>query len=193
MALPVITNCYRCAFEWNSSDDAALNATNVMHFVQSGTDPASLAALIDAHVTATMWSQTAEHCHVNQINITPLDGSGVSFPFVTGSGTKYSGEVTGGSIIPQVATIIKMLTSQRGRSFRGRIFLPFTCEEVLSIGNIAGATITQLNTAWVAFHNAMHSAGAELAVASYKLASARNVVAVTAEPLSGTIRRRQKR
>lgn len=191
--LPIIPNTYRCAFNWVSSSDPALSAVNVMHIRKSGSNPADIAADIDAHVNFAMWQHTTNACKIQSIDITPLDGSSTTFPFTPSSYVQYTGSGGTGDLVPQVAAIIKLLTAKRGRSYRGRLFLPWVSEAALNFGNIAASNVTGLTTAWIAFHLAMDAADAKLVVASYKLASAEEVVALIAESYSGTVRRRQKR
>lgn len=190
--LPVIADVYRCALEWTDSDTSQ-TATNVMHFHQAGTNPAALAAILDAHVTASMWGVQPQHAHIFQVNITPLDGGSITFPFATGSVAKWSGNDASTDYTPQVSNIIKLLTSKRGRSYRGRLFLPFVVEATNTQGQLSGAAVTALQAAWVAFLAAMTAAGPNLVVASYKLATADNVVAVLAEKWTATQRRRLPR
>lgn len=192
MPLPVIADVFRCSFEWTNSD-TGLSATNVMHFANSGATPADIAADIDASVTATMWSPCDNHSHVREIDITPLDGTSVTFPFVTGSGAKYSGQQTSHSIVPQACSLIKLLTAKRGRSYRGRVYIPWTSEDGMTNGHTDPANVAILNTAWHDFWTAMSAAGSPLVIASYKLATAENVIASVCETFLATQRKRNAR
>lgn len=191
--LPVIADTYRVAFNWVNSDVSALVATNVMHFHKSGSSPAAVATILDTNATANMWSHAGTHSHVASLQITPLDGSSVTFPFVTGSPAKWSGTQTGNDPIPAECAIIKLLTNSRGRSFRGRVYLPWMDESARASGQISSAVKTSLNSAWIAWHTALTSAGLDFVVASYKLAQQNPVSALAAETYTATQRRRQVR
>lgn len=193
MTLPVIADVFRVAFEWKQTDDATLRATNVMHFHAPSKDPTDVAASITDNVNFAMWAHTSSHSEIFRFDVTPLDGSSLTVPFPVTDETNFKGSAGTGEVIPQVACIVKLLTNHRGRSYRGRVFLPWVVEEALDYGNIASSNVTTMNTAWVAFLAAMQADSVNLCVASYKLALYTNVAAVQVENLSGTIRKRQIR
>jgi hypothetical protein len=190
--LPVINDVFRCSFEWTYGT-STLAATNVLHFRASGLNPATLATALDAHITTAMWSFQNTNSKVAQINITPLDGSSVTFPFVTGGGAKYTGSGGGLDMMVQVCNIVKLVTGKRGRSYRGRLYLPWVAEGKQTDGTLDATTVTACDTAWIAFHTAMTAAGADLVVASYTLATAEDVVGVIVERSVATQRRRVQR
>jgi hypothetical protein len=189
--LPVIANVYRTAFKWTSSEVHG-NSVNVMHFEKSGSNPAALAASLDSHVTASMWQYARNTCSIAEVDITPLDGSSVTFPFLTTSPAKWKGAQTTGFIHPAEAVIIKLLTAKRGRSYRGRLFLPWGCDAHISDGFLDTATANTMTAAWIAFASAMEADGFNIVVASYKLATAEAVVAIQVEQPLGVQRRRQE-
>lgn len=192
MPLPVIADTYRVAFNWTNTQDTSL-ATNVMHFRKGGSNPAALQTSLDAHVTADMWKMVSPGASVDNLVITPLDGSSVSYPWSTGKPAKWTGNGAAGDWIPQVSSLIKLLTAKRGRSYRGRVFLPFTSEGTVAYG-ICNATYVGLcTTAWVNFRTAMIADGFQIVIASYVLATAENVIAIACESRTATQRRRQVR
>lgn len=190
--LPVIADTYRVAFNWVQSG-LGLGATNVMHFRKSGTNPAALAAILDGDVAAAMWSCQGTNSKIHSLQITPLDGSSVSFPFDTGSPAKWSGTDANNAPVPNVSNIIKLLTAKRGRSYRGRVYLPWVDEDRQGAGKVDAGTLPTLQAAWVAFNAAVTADGYEWVVASYTHATAEPVVAVLAETYIATQRRRQVR
>ncbi len=183
---------YRCALDW-VNDNGPQHATNVIHIHKSSSNAAAVASALDSNVTAAMWTFQPNYAHISQLVITPLDGLGVSLPVITGSPAKWSGNGGSGDMIPQVANVIKMLTLKRGRSYRGRVFLPWVLEGLQNGGTLSGASVTTTTNAWVAFHTALTSAGFDLVVASYLHATADNVAGLICEPLTATQRRRQLR
>lgn len=196
-ALPIIANTFRCALHWSSS--TGQNAVNVMHIetTASGKTPLQVFTCLDAHVTAAMWAPVQSACFVDSVAITPLDGISATQVFGTGAGppAKWSGGTTG-DFLPAAAVLIKLTTAHRGRSFRGRVFLPFIGEGATSNGFINSTTANNLSTAWAAFDAAMTADATTpqaLMVASYKLAQANPIAALGAEAALGTQRRRQSR
>jgi len=187
--LPVIADVYRVALNWVDSGQVAVN---VMHILRSGTTAAVIASSVDANVTAAMWGTVVNGASVNHIVVTPLDGASASYTLNT-TGAKWTG--SGGVFDPcvQCAVMVKETTAFRGRSNRGRLYLPFTSENVSGGGVIASGTQTTVQNAWNAFLTAMVAAGSQPVVASYLHASQHPVVAYTVELAMGTQRRRQSR
>lgn len=192
MALPVIPGTYRCAFNWTVAD-SGLTATNVMHFERADYSAENVYFDIDGAVTADMWLQTKTDIGISSVEVTPLDGTSLPYIGNTGKGVKWSGSQSGGDFIPQVATIVKLTTAKRGRSYRGRVFLPFVGETRAGGGIMDPTTRSDMEDAWVAFVSAMATAGTPMAIASYKLATSEDVIQATVESFCGTIRKRQPR
>lgn len=192
--LPVIDHVYRCAFHWTAD---LQSATNVVHVSTDtvGKTPLEVFTCLDAHVTAGMWGNATTDSAVVDVAITPLDGTTATADFPTGGVAKWSG-VNGGEFVPQVAIIVKLATPTRGRSHRGRLFLPFTSEGSIARGSFDGAIAASMTTAWNAFALAIDTDATtpmNLVVASYKLASASAVDNIIVERVPGTQRRRQGR
>jgi len=190
--LPVIADTYRVALNWTNTANS-MKATNVMHFQRSGSNSASLSTALDANVTQAMWGLVSSTASVHDYVITPLDGSSVSFPVITGNPAKYTGIGGAGDFIVQGASIIKMLTAKRGRSYRGRLYLPWVPEGAQSNGTLTAGSVTSVTNAWIAFHTAMTASSWALCIASYKLAYQDPVAALVCEPLIATQRRRLAR
>lgn len=189
--LPVISGVFRVALTW-SQTEVPSNAVNVMHFSSPGSNPAELVAQFVAHATNNMWNCQGTHASISHIDVTPLDGSSVTYPYDTGSPTNLSGLRTTNSPQLQVANIVKMLTAKRGRSYRGRVFLPWVDEAASEDGKLPGAAPI-VTAAWVAFRTAMAGDDFHMCVASYKLATQEPVVAVACEAWVATQRRRVHR
>jgi len=188
-ALPVIADTYRVALNWT---DSGQSAVNVMHILRSGTTASAIASSVDANVTAAMWGTVVNGAAVNHLVVTPLDGASASFTLNT-TGAKWTG--SGGVADPcvQCAVMIKCTTALRGRSNRGRLYLPFTSETISGGGVIAAGTQTTVQNAWNAFLTAMIAAGSQPVVASYLHATQHPIAAYTVELAMGTQRRRQSR
>lgn len=192
--LPVIADTYRVSFEWAAGQQSA---ANVMHFrtASSGATPEEVWDCIDANVTANMWASCSTGSVIQEVRVTPLDGSSATQAFGTGSGAKWQGQ-TSGDFVPAGAAIIKLSTAKRGRSFRGRVFLPFLAEAAFVNGLLELGPLGLAQTAWEDFANdiiADPTTPMALVVASYKLAESNQVLNLLAENVAGTQRRRQGR
>jgi hypothetical protein len=164
-----------------------------MHFVSDGYDIDALHNAIVAHWTSNMLSHMTNENRVLDITYTPLDGSAGSVTKTLTNAAPWIGTITSGETVPQVATLVSLKTGFRGRSARGRIYLPFTAEGALNNGSLVGTVSTSMNAGWSAFRTAMIAAGHDLEVASYKNASANTVSDITVEQLLATQRLRQPR
>lgn len=190
--LPTISNVYRCAFNWTNEDSPSV-ATNVMHFRKAGSNPAALWSSLDANVGNPLWEFQSTHSHIHEVVITPLDGGSVSFPVFTGDGADWTGAQSSEDMSPQVCNIVKFLTGKRGRSYRGRIFLPWVVESAATYGVLSSGGVSTCQSAWETFLAAMTGDGFDLVVASYLHSTAEDVVAVLAESTTATQRRRNRR
>lgn len=162
-----------------------------MHFRSSALSASEVGALLVASATESMFAPMVSTAGAATASITPLDGISATEeyglevpPFVGG---------TTGDWVPAASVIVSLYTTKRGRSYRGRIFLPFIGEAAISDGILETPSPSTLNDAWVDFLSAMLAGGAPIVVASYKLAVATNVNATITQSFLGTQRRRQTR
>lgn len=189
--LPVIANTFRCAFEWSGGGGAT--AVNVMH-IQSATAMTATDAWneINSNWDADQIGLTGSTCAIDTVRITPLDGTSPTQDFPTGSGATWQGQA-GTDFIPQSAYIIKMTTNTRGKSYNGRLFLPFVGEAKQSSGSLDITFRNAVTAAWVAFSNALVADNWAIVIASYKLAVATQVTNVSCEANAATQRMRMTR
>jgi hypothetical protein len=194
-ALPVIADTFRIAMHW--TDGAGQNAVNVIHTKSAASAVASdVMELLDDTVTSNMWPSVATGCHVDDVAITPLDGTSATAHFSPGTPGNWTGGAGSAEYEPQISVIVKLTTLHRGRSFRGRVYLPFTAESVVSKGAVDPTIAGDITTAWQTFVGALESdptTSSSLVVASYKLAVATDVISVLGEAEAATQRRRQGR
>lgn len=193
VTLPVISDVFRCAFEWDSGGLISSPATNVMHFKGAGITESDVFNALDGAFVANNWAQTSSDASIVEVVIQKLDGASAAVAFATASAANWSGTHAGGDITPAVAAIVKEKTAKRGRSYRGRIFLPWLHESAMANGAVDGTELTNLQTAWSAWLTAMHGGAVEPVVASYQLATAEPITDVVVEQLLATQRRRQMR
>lgn len=190
--LPVIADVVRVAIDWSNSF-VTKPATNVMHFSAPGKTLAQVFTALDNRVVTNMWCGATVDTKAITVTLTPLDGSGSTLVQPVTPAAKWAGPAVTGDVVPQVAAIIKFATAKRGRSFRGRIFVPFTAEAQQSSGVVTPATVAAATAAWATWLTNMNGDGVHPVVASYKLGSAEAITAATAEAMTATQRRRQFR
>jgi hypothetical protein len=152
------------ALNWKNVTTGA-TAVNVMHFHGASVDPTGLNTAINAAVTTAMWGGLGTDSSVVQLTITPLDGTSATQIF-TQSGSKWAGANGPGDYVPAVAGVISLRTAKRGPRYRGRIYIPFLQESVISGGRIS-ASLTAAQAAWDAFRAAMNTASWPMHIATY--------------------------
>ena len=132
-ALPVIPDTVRVALLWTSTPGQ--NAVNVIHIrgVAGPITYAQLQAALNAHVTANMWATVSTEASIAEVTMTQLDGVTASASFNTTTPAHWTGGA-GTDFSPQVSTLVKFQTLLRGRSHRGRIFLPYGPETIITAG-----------------------------------------------------------
>jgi len=190
--LPIITDTYRVALNYTNTVNGLI-AANVMHFKKSGGTSADLATKLNSHATNTMFELLPTTCSVTSIVITPLDGSSASYPYTPATPANWTGHGGAGDFSPQVAAIVKLLTGKRGRSYRGRVYLPWIAEAQSGGGGLNGTSKNTTTSAWTAFLAAMLGDGWQMVVASYKLETSEAVLTTTCEGFTATQRRRNAR
>jgi hypothetical protein len=190
MPLPVIDDVFRVAVHWQDANSPQ-DAINVMHFFSETDTPTLLAAGLDAAANAGMFAAMSNAIIADEFAITPLDGTSATEFFVPDP-SKWTGQ-TAGDYAPQVAALVKLRTGLRGRSQRGRVFLPFTAEGAQANGKLTGSKVTTMQTEWDAFVSQLLSDDRPLVVASYLHSTSHNVTSEVVEAETGTQRRRQTR
>ena len=164
-----------------------------MHF---DSDPGNVSTLLDdieASWTANQLKSMTVESRLTTLVATPLDGTSASLSRTLPNSAPYIGGVASGTSSPQVATLVKLQTDKRGKSHRGRIFLPFTAEGAQNDGKLDTTPLANLQTGWSSFVTDMGTAGEALVVASYRLESFEPVTQAIVESFFGTQRKRQPR
>lgn len=185
--LPIIASVFRAAISWNVGISAT--AVNVMHFSSDTATEATLAGFIDSNVDTGMFDCLSDQCIATTVAITKLDGVSATqiFTLANWHGSQL------GTPIPNTAAIISLRTGQRGRSHRGRVFLPGVAEDIFTTGIMSPIPVASAQSSWNTYLTNMAADDASLVVASYKLATASDVTSLLAEAVCGTQRRRQSR
>jgi hypothetical protein len=187
--LPVIPNVFRVALNWVHTNGQI--AVNVMHVRTTLLTTVGIEALLNTAWSATQITLVSNAAKVDHISITPLDGASATAVFV-----ETNARWTGGSTdlpIPAAAQVVSLRTALRGRSHRGRLYLPFMVEGNFANGSVSTGSNAAIQTAWDSFVTGMATGTAPLVVASYLHATAENVTKAACEFVVGTQRRRQSR
>lgn len=187
--LPTIPDTIRVALNWVSGGQ---HAVNVMHFHSLGYSISNLQEALNDHVTSNMWAVISDAAHIATVQLTPLDGISPTVEFVPDTAGNWDG-ATGGAVIPAEAVVVKFTTDRRGRSFRGRAYLPFVSEGAVGAGVITSGDLGSMQDAWTAFLDDMGGVNHALVIASYSQVEANEVNAALVETVLGTQRRRQSR
>jgi hypothetical protein len=202
MPLPVITNVTRVAFHWFDSHTGG-DAVNVMHFRNTAGTVDDLLDEIEDWVTGgtpahgpALWDAVSSGTYVDSMSATKLDGTSATIvrPVLGVSNTAWQGQSGGGSL-PAVAATVSLATATRGRSHRGRIFLPTLGESAMTDGLVAGGIRTAMQVGWDDFLDQFNDPAGPgaLVVASYKLHTSSDVTSLVVKSHVSTQRRRQKR
>jgi hypothetical protein len=175
-----------------------------MHIRSAGTaTPADVfEALVDA-VNGNMWNSAVSGATIVKVDIIKLDGVSATQTFLAPGTSAWTGQQSG-DFAPQVAALVKFQTGLRGRDNRGRMFIPFTAEDVTLGGALSAISQGLMQTAWDAFDAALladtTSPGPyDFVVAAYDRvhlgagAHATDITNIVVEPQTATIRRRQTR
>lgn len=197
--LPVLPNVYRVSLLWTDTAGGP-PAVNVIHIAAStsGTGPGDAKGALDHAVNASMFYVQPTTFEVYQYNIIPLDGHSSTTSLAPAVISNWRGQTAGG-YAPQVCNLIKLQTGLRGRSNRGRIYLPHVCDSANSNGQVGSSALTSIQTAWSSFLTGLttYAPAFNLVVAAYDRdhggasPHATTVTSVVAEQYTATQRRRQ--
>lgn len=189
MPLPVITDCFRVALNWQAS---GLRATNVMHFLAPTLDEDDVYGVLDSNMTSDLWALVETNASIFNVTITKLDGTPDGREYINVPNAKWDGGL-GTGLSPQVCELVKLLTGATGKRGRGRIYLPWVADSVVDQGVINSGDQATNQADWITWANAMAADGVALAVASYVGGVANQVLAIQVESRTATQRKRQPR
>jgi hypothetical protein len=188
MPLPVIPDIWRCALNWETSSQHAVNVIHVSDNVGTR-DAADIAVTLDFCWQSGQFEPVAAGAQITSYDLIKLDGTTATTTVPT-SGPSGGG---GSEWIPAASALVSFQTGLRGRDHRGRMYLPFLAETKQNDGVISvtsGATYQGHWDAWVAL---LIAQDLPLVVASYKDAEATTVSAALVRFKAATQRRRQQR
>ena len=200
MPLPVISQVIRAAMRGTCVGGQKWQ--NVLHFHRtaagawSGADIIALDAVLVKlwHVnyaggggaldilqnSAQTWDDTV---------YTPLDGTSAS----TTINSARAGAAGGASLPPEVSLVATLRTAKRGRSYRGRVYMPpFTQAQTTTLGYASSACLTFVTVQWNGFASDLAVNGpGTLVVASYLHSTSELVTGITVDNKFDVQRRRK--
>lgn len=202
MPLPIITNVVRATYR--GALGSGTQWANVMHFRWLGGgggpfagDIASMDAIVRRLYTGTAFTGGAAwltFCRsaVSLIDATVYILNGTSVPQlinINAQGTNATG-----TMLPQeVAPVLTLRTAKRGRSYRGRVYLPApVTTQVDATGNLVGACTTATIAQAIGVYGALGAANWEWVVASYLHATSEPLASITMDSRPDVQRRRKR-
>lgn len=190
MPLPFIEGVHRVVLNWTGANGTS--AANVLHLQDGGTDAEALWTIFEGEVIANLFNCVATSGIISTVTVTPLDGVSASQDFTAPATALWKGETAGEATFAD-SCVVKLRTAERGKSKRGRIYLPFVAEGAMVTGTVGTGSLAAMQAAWDSFVAGLETAGAPLGVASYKLAVWTPLTSLLVEGALGTQRRRQGR
>lgn len=188
--LPVIANVYRVACNWSNDANSQI-AENVIHVLAPDSTDEAVGTQLDSNATGTMFEPMANNVGCQTFSITKLDGTSATYNYTLGEDNWIGG--TAGDFSPASSCVVAFATGERGRSKRGRVYLPFIAEAAITDGSMTAGLDTTVSEAWAAFQDALSDVSMTLVVASYKLVEATAITGFSVKSAIGTQRRRQTR
>lgn len=183
--LPVISNAFRVSINYLlAGEQVATNVINIFSLTQTQDQ---VGAIVVATMNANMFAPTSSSIVIDSIDVLPYDGVSPTknFPVVglTGGAT--------GPGVPAVSLVASFRTPFRGRSRRGRAFLPWVAEGVQDEGIVEVATADDALAGWTQFQVDLLPALISQAVVSIKLAQIFVIESTIVNRKLDTIRLRQ--
>jgi hypothetical protein len=192
-ALPVISNVFRCAFEFSGG---IVNPVTVLHFkCTDSSDVTAIAARLGAARVASghnPWLAMHEDYLTNSVLITPLDGSTAGTAQALGSDV---GGAQSGDQILNDACLVSFHTARRGSRGRGRAYIGPIVEGIQAGGLLTGTVEADTLTAWAAWHAALESGTPSITpvIASYVHADEHTITSLRVNTKVASQRRRLDR
>jgi len=194
MALPVISNVFRCAWEQLLGDQPMVNVFHIQaQSVVSTTTLADGVVKSIGHADTFPSLQSIDVGYSN-LHVTKLDGLSLSVDFGFGGAAHSAGTVNDNAVPSPVCLVLSHGTGARGRSHRGRTYLGGVAQTNLEApaAHWASSLLTEAETVWSNFQSVLSSQTGTLScvLASYKLAEAFPITTTVARRDFGSQRNR---
>lgn len=160
---------------------------NMTSLLQSSGSTAAMATQFSKTCsTQTSWEKTSVYFYGTTGTHSTIQGEYILPNAITGSAS--------GSAPNQSALVVSLRTAQPGRSYRGRMFLPFTGGFGGASGQLANTDTNAVATAWAAAFSAMKTAySAYPVIVSTHLAAKTSMTDVVVNSRADIQRRRANR
>lgn len=193
LPLPVVSDVYLTRLVFTDAN-APRDAVCDLYFKDSagGHTGDDLFTAFAASVRRDQWAFQKTTTKLTNVKTTKLDGTAATRDHLTDSNVKWTGQASG-ALILQGCDVVTIRTGFRGRSRRGRIYLPWVCEDVQDNGILGTASVSAAQTAWSAFLADMVTAGYPPHVVSPLHGDSVQAVSYTVRPYLKTQRRRARR
>jgi len=193
MPLPVVAGSFLVRLVWlNGSVQRPATNDMCFHDDAGGHTGTDIYNAIDSHVTHDMWKTTSGDGVVDHVITTKLDGTAASVIHPTGTPAKWQGGEAS-QTIPQGCCVATIRTGFRGRSRRGRIFIPWIGEGAQDSGTLDGTKVAAQQAAWTTFFAAMLADGFPIHVLSKLHTDSVEATEVQIQSFLKTQRRRSRR
>jgi hypothetical protein len=201
MPLPVIPGVVRAAVTGNLP--SGTQWANVVHFRYAGgassPGPAEITAL---HAKLTrLWSGAAYGAGTAWLTHSQTSVTTTNVVYYVLNGTAVAEErafVAAGSLStglepPEVAHVLTLRTATRGRSYRGRVYLPPVCVVRLDTnGNLGSTALNGIQTQWSGLQADLNTIQWSMGVASYLRSVFTDAISATMD-VRPDVQRRRKR
>lgn len=188
MALPVITDVFRCTMNFSGG---GATSHNVFHVLSSApSNETDVAEALDAAAAADMFKPMSSSWSLDSWTVLALDGASAGITISASTGN--NGGSTGGTILSSAA-ILSLQTTTRGPKGRGRLFMGPIGEGANEGGYLDLPTRNDWVSEWAAFAGRLDAGtpSLTLVVASYVHSEAYVVSNLVGRLKLGTQRRRQ--
>ena len=186
--LPTIANTHRVTFNWTDSGEVV--GHNIIGITTgSPMSSAVIAGLVANALDSNMFApvvSTTELLTIDVFNM-GIPEATVQVPVVGVQGQ------SGGQAVPNVAVVVTPRSVARGRSFRGRTYLPMIGESSIDSGIVIGPVVISTLAAWFDFNIALLASSITQSIISIELAVATLVAGYTVDTRQDTQRRRLNR
>jgi hypothetical protein len=151
-SLPYVPNVLKCSMTYAIGDDN--DAMNIMHFLYSGTAPASsdcaaLAGVVRAAFNTDLKAYVHAGTTLNQVTMLDLASSTGKSGIDT---TAVTGTEGGAGLTASVAALINFGIAQRYRGGKPRIYFPgFTTSDTATLGHWSPTSVSNLSAAFATF------------------------------------------
>jgi hypothetical protein len=192
MALPIISDVFRCAVRATLGDQEVVNVYHLLNGVTAV--PQDIADDLGHAIATSIAGYQTQFLHYVDIAVTPLDGA-TATSIVVPADFPIDGTLSEACLGAQCAAIITWSTGIAGRSYRGRTYvggipISYLNDEGTRFVDAAVENYQSAGDSLLSSLDGTHGNLSALVVASYVHSTAAPVTRCTARQYQGTQRRR---